>query len=470
AGLAVPPLSFVAANGQPDGFEIDLVREFARRWLGDEAAVDFVPLAADQRVTALAGGQVDLVAAALVHTRQQDEMLDFSQSYWLDDLALLARSDRPLASLADLNGRSVAGITGSAALAALEELAARTGITVTVQRFAETGAAEEALRTGQVDALAGSAALLANLAQREPAFTLLSERLGAVPYAVGLPKNDDRLRDLVNFTMQEMKLDGSYDRLTAKWFGPERRMAVEQWPGRSYLPVNLTPMRRIPAGEFLRGNNNGFPDERHEQVIQLDEFYIDQYEVTNRLYAQCVAVGQCTLPRLPRSVNFASYYAESLFGNYPVIWVSWQDAANYCQFAGKRLPSEAEWEKAARGGQSLLYPWGDNEPTTEANFNYISRDVAPVGAYPADVSLYGVYDLAGNVREWVADWYQWDYYASAPAHNPAGPATGVTRVLRGGSWNDVAVYLRTTVRKNYLPDSYDSNLGFRCASSALPLR
>jgi formylglycine-generating enzyme required for sulfatase activity len=96
--------------------------------------------------------------------------------------------------------------------------------------------------------------------------------------------------------------------------------------------------------------------------------------------------------------------------------------------------------------------------------------VAPVGAYPADVSLYGVYDLAGNVREWVADWYQWDYYASAPAHNPAGPTTGVTRVLRGGSWNDVAVYLRTTVRKNYLPDSYDSNLGFRCASSALPLR
>lgn len=98
----------------------------------------------------------------------------------------------------------------------------------------------------------------------------------------------------------------------------------------------------------------------------------------------------------------------------------------------------------------------------------MARDVAPVGSFPLDLSGYGAFDMAGNVREWVADWYQWDYYPVAPAQNPAGPATGVTRVLRGGSWNDIALYLRSTVRKNFLPDSFDSNLGFRCASSTFP--
>ena len=134
----------------------------------------------------------------------------------------------------------------------------------------------------------------------------------------------------------------------------------------------------------------------------------------------------------------------------------------------RSLPSEAEWEAAARGPQATLYPWGNQEPTTEANFNYSQRDVTSVGSFPADISGYGAFDMGGNVREWVADWYQWDYYLSAPAQNPAGPVAGVTKVLRGGSWNDIAAYLRSTVRKNFLPDSFDGNLGFRCASSNFP--
>jgi formylglycine-generating enzyme required for sulfatase activity len=167
-------------------------------------------------------------------------------------------------------------------------------------------------------------------------------------------------------------------------------------------------------------------------------------------------------------VNFANYYASSEYGNYPVIWVTWNDAVDYCSFRGKRLPTEAEWEKAARGVQGNLYPWGNEEPTNQANFNYAAQDVAPVGAFAGDISSFGVYDLAGNVREWVSDWYQWDYYATASQSNPTGPGVGVTKVLRGGSWNDIAIYIRATSRKNFLPESFDSNLGFRCASSTFP--
>jgi formylglycine-generating enzyme required for sulfatase activity len=408
------------------------------------------------------------VAAALVQRLERAETIELSQSYFSDGVRILTRQESGIAALADLAGRTVAAVQGSPAAELLPAAAAAQGIALNLLPFQEHAPALEALTSGQVDALVASAAVVANFAQATPGLVVVGDDLGQQPYSIGLSKGDERLRDLVNFTLQEMKADGSFDRLMARWFGSPTPAPLEIWPGRSYLAVNLTPMRRIPAGPFVRGNNNAFPDERPEQTVELAEFYMDQFEVTNRLYAQCVNAGRCTLPRLPRSVNFAGYYAQTAFGNYPVIWVSWQDAANYCEFAGKRLPSEAEWEKAARGEQGLLYPWGNDEPTTQPNFNYGAGDVAPVGSFAGDLSPYGVYDLAGNVREWVADWYQWDYYQNAPGQNPSGPATGVTRVLRGGSWNDVAVYLRTTVRKNYLPDSFDSNLGFRCASSALP--
>jgi formylglycine-generating enzyme len=474
AGVSVEmqPFGFLDAGGQPAGFEVDLVREFAKRWLGDEAAVEFLPVAPGNRVETVVqtvvGGQVDLVAAALTHTQERDETIDLSQTYFTDGQGILVRQDAGLTTLADLGGRTVAAIQGTPAAESLHGAAAGLGVTLTVLPFQEHPPAIEALKAGQVDAVAASRAVLDHFAQENSGFVVMAEELSRQPYGLGLPNNDDRFLDLVNFTLQEMKLDGSFDRLVARWFGPEKSNALEIWPGRSYLRVNLTPMRRIPAGPFVRGTNSGFPDERPEQVVELGAFYLDQFEITNRLYAQCVNAGRCTLPRLPRSVNFSGYYAQSIFGNYPAIWVSWQDAANYCKFAGKRLPTEAEWEKAARGEQPRLYPWGNDEPTNQLNFNYVSGDVAQVGSFAGDVSPYGVYDLAGNVREWVADWYQWDYYPITPAQNPTGPATGVTRVLRGGSWNDVAVYVRTTVRKNYLPESYDSNLGFRCASSAPP--
>jgi ABC-type amino acid transport substrate-binding protein len=461
------PFGFLEQGGQVAGFDVDLLKEFAKRWLGDESALELLPVTTSNRMQVLLSNQVDLVAAAMTHSREGDELIDFSQTYFTDGPTILTRQGININTLGDLNGRVVAALQGSSALESLQGLVNALGISLSVLPFHEYSPALEALKAGQVDALAAAHSVLAQFARDNPELILVGDRLSNEPYALGIPNSDTRFRDLVNFTLQEMKQDGAYDYLLVKWFGDSTVAALESWPGQSYLHVNLVPMRRIPAGEFVRGSNVAFPDERPEQTIYLDEFFIDQFEVTNRQYARCVNAGRCTLPRLPRSVNFSGYYAQSIFGNYPAIWVSWQDAANYCQFVGKRLPSEAEWEKAARGGQNVIYPWGNDEPTTQTNFNYVQRDVAAVGSFPGDVSLYGVNDMAGNVREWVSDWYQWDYYPLAPISNPGGPATGVTRVLRGGSWNDVAVYVRTTVRKNYLPDSYDSNLGFRCASAAV---
>lgn len=472
AGVQVDfkPFGFLDATGQATGFDVDIVKEFARRWLGDENAVELLPVTASNRVQLLVAGEVDLIAAAMTHNRERDELIDFSQTYFLDGQTLLVRQDSGVTSLGDLNNKIIAAIQGSTAQKNAEQVASRLGITLSVLPFQEYPPAVEALKAGQVDALTADSSALRQFAQDNPGLVVVGSRFTSEPYGLGVPNYDDRFRDLVNFTLQEMKADGAYDRLYAKWFNNEAGYSLEAWPGVSYLRINLIPMVHIPTGEFIRGNDQGFPDERPQQTISLNDYYIDQYEVTNRLYAQCVSAGRCTLPRLPRSVNFAGYYGQSVFGNYPAIWVSWNDASAFCQFMGKRLPSEAEWEKAARGPQAFIYPWGNDEPTDQTNFNYLQRDVAPVGSFAGDSSPYGVRDMAGNVREWVTDWYQWDYFQAAPTQNPAGPITGVTKVLRGGSWNDVAIYVRSTVRKNYLPDSFDSNLGFRCASSGVPTR
>jgi len=462
------PFGFLDTNNQPDGFDIDILREFGRRWLGDTNAVVFVPVTAADRVQKLAAGEVDIIAASMTHKRERDELIDFSQTYFQDGQSLLARSDAGLPTLADFNNRTIAVIQGSAAVETIQSAANLRGLTINILPFQEYAPALEALKAGQVDGLTATRAALVQFAKDNPGLIVIDERFSSEPYGLGIPNYDSRFQELVNFTLQEMKLDGVYDRLYAKWFGADQPFAIEVWPGRSYLDLDMIPMVHIPSGAFIRGNRAGFPDEKAEQLIHVDEYYIDQYEVTNRQYAECVQASNCSSPRLPRSLNFANYYAESDFGNFPVIWVTWHDAADYCSFRGKRLPTEAEWEKVARGPENYLFPWGNEEPTSQANFNYIARDVAPVGSFPADVSGYGAYDMGGNVREWVADWYQWDYYLTASPQNPTGPSEGVTRVLRGGSWNDIALYLRSTVRKNFLPDSYDSNLGFRCASSTFP--
>lgn len=255
-------------------------------------------------------------------------------------------------------------------------------------------------------------------------------------------------------------------------------------------------MVKVPAGSFIRGSDvetaqaecqalyaggsceiEEFEDEIPSRTIVLDDFWIDQTEVTNAMYADCVDAGGCSPPDKNQSNGVSNYYPNSQYANYPVLYVSWPAAQNYCQWRGARLPSEAEWEKAARGTGGNLYPWGNTFQGNLANFCDTNcpydwalqgvsdgyADTAPVGSYPLGASLYGAYDLAGNVWEWTADWYSGQYYASARPENPPGPESGTERVLRGGAWNCVGSILRGATRLGEDPNGTFFNVGFRCA-------
>ena len=267
----------------------------------------------------------------------------------------------------------------------------------------------------------------------------------------------------------------------------------------------------VPEGDFLMGSDeirtplNGeqspsYYDNHPQHSVFLDAFWIDKFEVTNGQYGMCVSAGNCPLPTNLESVTRSRYYGEAEYDHYPVVYGEWFMAKAYCEWAGRRLPTEAEWEKAARGEDGNMYPWGNETPNDSfLNYNSPSRDTSEVGMYPNGASPYGAMDMAGNVWEWVNDWYHSSYYQFMPDENPLGPAASdyhpnQVKSLRGGSWyflegslrsifrygvipvNDL---IRSDLRSRLVPDYSDTSkygkpphglgtVGFRCAARVTP--
>jgi formylglycine-generating enzyme required for sulfatase activity len=225
----------------------------------------------------------------------------------------------------------------------------------------------------------------------------------------------------------------------------------------------------IPAGEFLMGCEAGFPAERPVHRVFTDAFYLGKHPVTNAQYQRFVNETGYQVPFLddPR-MQFDNWDREERTypperAHQPVVLVSWRDAVAYCDWAGGRLPTEAEWERAARGGlEGKLYPWGDEIDPSLANYDN-REGTTPVGSYPANG--YGLYDMAGNVWEWEADWYDAKYYARSPERNPQGPENGTVRVLRGGAWLLFPQFCRVAYRFRNSPDFRFNLVGFRLARS-----
>ncbi len=238
-------------------------------------------------------------------------------------------------------------------------------------------------------------------------------------------------------------------------------------------------MVRVPAGEFSMGshdreNRGGYQSEQPEHRVYLDAFEIDRYEVGNVQYLRFVRATGHVPPPYWTGPSFSEAIAH-----HPVVGVSWGDGEAFCRWAGKRLPTEAEWEKTARGPKGLKFPWGNNPPTPALarlgqdlpfpndpiEDRQVQRypPVANVDAFGPAQSPYGVYQMAGNVMEWVQDWWSADYYRHSPDRNPHGADTGSRKIIRGGSWNDDPLALRTTSRASADPGARTRTIGFRCA-------
>ena len=299
-------------------------------------------------------------------------------------------------------------------------------------------------------------------------------------------KNDDLIRTIISNNTGEqdiLLIEGIYKikvlgKTETVELNSNKIVTVKQKYTLTYLKTNNNGYKEyknkkdgstliyIPAGEFTMGSNDGSDNEKPVHIVYLDGYYISKYEITNKQYKQfCDKTGR-DYPKDPGFSGMRNYINS--YPNYPVVNMSWNDAVSYCKWAGLRLPTEAEWEKGARGTDSRKYPWGRSSPgTNKANYDLGANDAdgyehtSPVGNYSSGASPYGLMDMAGNVREWVNDWYDSGYYSSSPKSNPKGPSSGYSRVLRGGSLYRSDDYIRSSYRNFNIPTYYWFDYGFR---------
>jgi formylglycine-generating enzyme required for sulfatase activity len=230
----------------------------------------------------------------------------------------------------------------------------------------------------------------------------------------------------------------------------------------------------VPTGPFAMGCAHDLfvwgcdSDTVPVHQVYIDAFYIDKFEVTNAQYAACVAAGVCSPPLETSSDSREHYYDNPTYNSFPVIHVDWYRANTYCRWLGKRLPTEAEWEKAARGTELYKYPWGNALANCDwTNMLGCVRDTVAVGSYPHNASPYGALDMAGNVSEWISDFYDKHYYKSSPYYNPQGPDEGREHLVRGGSWENDTGGVTTYIRLDESEIYHRERIGFRCARSAV---
>ena len=258
-------------------------------------------------------------------------------------------------------------------------------------------------------------------------------------------------------------------------------LPTDEFASERVSSVDGMPQVFIPAGTFRMGGMDvrAAADEMPSRDVKLDAYWMDQLEVTNVMYLLCVKTGNCELPQSFKSQRRTNYFNNPEFNDYPVVYVTWGQAKIYCEWAGRRLPTEAEWERAGRGDDFRTFPWGEDEADgTLANFNFIVNDTSRVGSYATGASPFGVLDMAGNVAEWVNDFYSYDY-SGVEVVNPTGPLTSgnLNRVVRGGSLGDAEINIRVSKRSSvpgsnlnaapgsssYLGD-FSPRIGFRCAA------
>ncbi len=227
--------------------------------------------------------------------------------------------------------------------------------------------------------------------------------------------------------------------------------------GSKYTYVDGSVLAAVPGGPFVMGYNNYY--DTPEKEVTLGDYWIYSSEVTNGQYALCVNSGKCTPPNAEQNPAYGNYRLINL----PIVGVNYQQAVDYCTFVRGRLPTEAEWEKAARGPEGNIFPWGDEAPVCDLlNFNFCKGKTLDIQSYPDGVSFYGLFDMSGNVREWVADWYDDNYYTDGPTEDPLGPELGQKRSVRSSSFSDTADFAFPAHRFSFRPEDSLADLGFRC--------